>query len=49
MERSKAISHIAFPEAREVVVCGDIHGDFNQLVYKLCVQYEMHDTLLIVG
>lgn len=49
MERSKAISHIAFPEAREVVVCGDIHGDFNQLVYKLCVQYEMHDTLLIVA
>ena len=29
---------ISFPEARNVVVSGDIHGDFNLLVYKLCVQ-----------
>ena len=29
---------LSFPEARNVVVSGDIHGDFNLLVYKLCVQ-----------
>ena len=40
---------IPFPEAKAVVVSGDIHGDFNQLVYKLCVQYSMTDTLLIVA
>jgi len=32
-----------------VVVCGDIHGDFHTLTYKLCVQYGMTDTLLIVA
>lgn len=49
METSQPIFHLTFPEAREVVVCGDIHGDFNQLIFKLCVQYEMQDTLLIVA
>lgn len=27
----------------------DIHGDFNQLVFKLCIQYKLTDTLLIVA
>lgn len=40
---------LSFPEAKTVVVSGDIHGDFNQLVYKLCMQYGMTDTLLIVA
>lgn len=40
---------LSFPEAKSVVVSGDIHGDFNLLVYKLCVQYGMTDTLLIVA
>ena len=40
---------LSFPEARNVVVSGDIHGDFNLLVYKLCVQYQMKDTVLIVA
>ncbi|MBQ0096773.1 MAG: metallophosphoesterase [Bacteroidales bacterium] len=38
-----------YPDARSVVVCGDIHGDFHALVYKFCVQYRMTDTLLIVA
>ena len=38
-----------FPSAKSVVVSGDIHGDFNHLVFKLCVQYQMRDTLLIVA
>lgn len=33
-----------FPSAKSVVVSGDIHGDFNHLVFKLCVQYQMRDT-----
>ena len=38
-----------YPEAKSVVVCGDIHGDFHTLVYKMCIQYQMTDTLLIVA
>ena len=38
-----------FSKAKSVVVSGDIHGDFNRLVFKMCVQYQMRDTLLIVA
>jgi predicted phosphodiesterase len=38
-----------FPSAKSIVVSGDIHGDFNQLVFKVCVQYQMRDTLLVVA
>lgn len=23
-----------FPEAKNIVICGDIHGEFNSLIYK---------------
>ena len=32
-----------FPDAKGIVICGDIHGEFNQLVFKCCVQYGMTD------
>lgn len=38
-----------YPDAKDIVVSGDIHGDFNQLVYKMCIQYKMTNTLLIVA
>ena len=38
-----------FPEAKGIVVSGDIHGDFNLLFYKCCIQYGMTDTLVIVA
>lgn len=38
-----------FPDAKGIVVAGDIHGDFKTLVYKCCVQYGMTDTLIIVA
>ena len=38
-----------FPDAKGIVVCGDIHGEFNQLVFKCCVQYGMTDTVIIVA
>ncbi len=38
-----------FPDNQCLVVCGDIHGEFNQLVHKLCVQYQMRDTTCIVA
>ena len=38
-----------FPECKDVVVSGDIHGDFNLLVNKICVQYQMQNTLVIVA
>ena len=38
-----------FTKAKGIVVCGDIHGDFTQLVFKCCDQYGMTDTLIIVA
>ena len=43
------IKTYSFPEAKNIVVCGDIHGEFNAVIFKLCVQYQMTDTLLIVA
>lgn len=40
---------VTFPDALDVVVCGDIHGDFETLVYKLCARYGFTHTLLIVA
>ena len=39
----------SYPDARSIIVCGDIHGGFNSLVYKMCIQYHLTDTLLIVA
>ena len=39
----------AFPDAKSLAVSGDIHGDFNELVFKMCVRYKMTDTVLIVA
>ena len=41
--------YLSIPSAKTIMVCGDIHGEFNLLVYKLCIQYKMRDTLLIVA
>lgn len=38
-----------YPDAKQVLVSGDIHGDFKDVVFKLCVQYGLRDTLLIVA
>lgn len=48
MNHSNTFS-LSFPEAKTIIVSGDIHGDFNQLVFKLCIQYKLTDTLLIVA
>ena len=31
------IFSLSFLEAKTIIVSGDIHGDFNQLVFKLCI------------
>ena len=36
----------SFPDAKNIVVCGDIHGHFNEVIFKMCVQYQMTDTLV---
>lgn len=48
MNHSNTFS-LSFPEAQTIIVSGDIHGDFNQLVFKLCIQYQLTDTLLNVA
>lgn len=44
-----AIQHYDYPNAKSVVICGDIHGEFEKLVYQCCVRYKMRDTLIIVA
>ncbi len=39
----------SYPSVKQLVICGDIHGDFKSTVYRLCVQYRLTDTLLIVA
>lgn len=48
-DKKTNIAEICFPEAKNIMVSGDIHGNFNELVYKLCVQYKLTDTLLVVA
>lgn len=38
-----------YSSLKQVIVSGDIHGDFETLVHKLCVQYQCKDTLLVVA
>lgn len=38
-----------YNDAKHVIVCGDIHGDFQSLVTKSCVIYGLKDTLIIVA
>ena len=38
-----------YPDAKQVLVSGDIHGDFKLLVYNLCIRFGCTDTLLIVA
>lgn len=43
------IQHYDYPKVKSVVVCGDIHGEFEKLMYQICVRYKMRDTLVIVA
>lgn len=38
-----------YPDVKQIIVCGDIHGNFKDIIYKLCVRYGCTDTLLIVA
>lgn len=49
MIKDFGINEYEFPEAKSIVVSGDIHGDFNMLINKVCIQYQMQDTLVIVA
>ena len=40
---------LTYKDAKSLVICGDIHGEFVPLVYEMCVRYGMHDTLVIVA
>lgn len=49
IEKYKDINCYQFDEIEMILVCGDIHGDFNLLVNKICCQYELENTLVIVA
>ena len=40
---------VTYKDAKSLVICGDIHGEFVPLVYEMCVRYGMRDTLVIVA
>ena len=44
----KSITTFDFPGCKCLVICGDIHGNFNMLVNKVCVQHQLKDALVIV-
>ena len=43
------MNHFDFPEARSIVVVGDIHGEFNKLIHKCCIRYKCKHTLIVVA
>jgi len=49
MSLANTINYKEFPNAKSIVVSGDIHAEFTQLVFKCCMQYGMTDTLIIVA
>lgn len=50
VEKYKDINCISLNDNIKIIlICGDIHGDFNLLVNKVCCQYELTDTLVIVA
>ena len=34
---------LTYKDAKSLVICGDIHGEFVPLVYEMCVRYGMRD------
>ena len=34
---------------KSIVIVGDIHGEFKELVYQMTWKYKMSDTLVIVA
>ena len=38
-----------YPDVKQVIISGDIHGNFKGIVHKLCIQYGCTDTLLIIA
>lgn len=46
---NKFLNAYKFPGAKHVVVSGDIHGAFTELVFRCCMRYGMTDTLIIVA
>lgn len=38
-----------FPNAEHLLVCGDIHGEFRTLVFKICSQCQISNAVVIVA
>lgn len=41
------ISHYRVNEVDKIIVCGDIHGEYNDIVYKITQRYKITDALVI--
>lgn len=45
----KNITRYYFDDVESVIVCGDIHGEFNQIINKICVQYDIRNSVIIIA
>ena len=43
----KNINHYCFDDVKSVIVCGDIHGEYNEIINKICVQYAITNSVII--
>ena len=43
----KNINHYCFDDVKSVIVCGDIHGEYNEIINKICVQYAITNSVIV--
>ena len=36
-----------YPDAKGLIFCGDIHGEFEKIIHKICNQYLITDSVII--
>lgn len=48
-ERDGVVRYDYPDDVQQVIVCGDIHGSFSEIAFKVSSQYDIRDALIIVA